>query len=316
MGVAKDRGRAVEALIAYWQGQEGGQERANYQLFLIGLTEALGLPRPDAAGPNTEQNRYVFERAVTFKDPDGTTSTGRIDLYRHGCFVLEAKQSRQKGQKKAIVGQADLLVPETEPRGKQSAVRAWDVLMLNARRQAEDYARALPVADGWPPFIFVCDVGHCIEVFADFSGQGKNYAQFPDRQSYRIYLEDLRRSDVVERLSLIWTDPHKLDPSRKAAKVTRDIAARLAEVSKSLEARKFPAQEVAMFLMRCLFTMFAEDVELLPKASFRELLDKSREVSAHGRAAVGGDGQRRFRLCAGAQGTALQRQALQGGEGA
>lgn len=248
MGAPKDRGKAAEALIAYWQSKEGGQERANYQLFLIGLTEALGLPRPDAAGPNTDQNRYVFERAVTFNEPDGTTSTGRIDLYRHGCFVLEAKQSRQKGQKKAIVGQADLFVPETEPRGKQSAVRAWDVLMLNARRQAEDYARALPVADGWPPFILVCDVGHCIEVFADFSGQGKNYAQFPDRQSYRIYLEDLRWPDVVERLSLIWTDPHKLDPSRQAAKVTRDIAARLAEVSKSLEARKFPAQEVAMFL--------------------------------------------------------------------
>ena len=29
-----------------------------------------------------------------------------------------------------------------------------------------------------------------------------------------------------------------------------------------------------MFLMRCLFTMFAEDVGLLPKASFRQLLER------------------------------------------
>ena len=50
----------VNRFVAYWQGQEGGQERANYQLFLIGLAEALGLPRPDAAGPNTETNTYVF----------------------------------------------------------------------------------------------------------------------------------------------------------------------------------------------------------------------------------------------------------------
>ncbi len=64
--------------------------------------------------------------------------------------------------------------------------------MLNAQRQAEEYARALPAGHGWPPFILVCDVGHCIEVYADFTGQGKNYAQFPDRQGFRIYLEDLR----------------------------------------------------------------------------------------------------------------------------
>lgn len=266
--------RALEKFVAYWQGQEGGQERANYQLFLIGLTEALGLSRPEAAGPNTETNTYVFERAVTFREPDGTTSTGRIDLYRKGSFVLEAKQSRQQGQKKAIPGQADLFVPENEPRGERAATRSWDVLMLNARRQAEEYAKALPTSDGWPPFLLVCDVGHCIEVFADFSGQGKNYSHFPDRNSYRVYLEDLRRPDVVERLRLIWNEPHKLDPAKQSAKVTREIAERLAEVSKALEARKHPAEEVALFLMRCLFTMFAEDVELLPDASFRDLLDR------------------------------------------
>lgn len=265
---------ALEKFIAYWQGQEGGQERANYQLFLIGLAEALGLARPDAAGPNTETNTYVFERAVTFREPDGSTSTGRIDLYRKGSFVLEAKQSRQKGQAKAIPGQADLFVPESEPRGERGATRAWDVLMLNARRQAEDYAKALPTADGWPPFLLVCDVGHCIEVFADFSGQGKNYSHFPDRNSYRIYLEDLRKAETQERLRLIWNDPHKLDPAKQSAKVTREIAERLAEVSKTLEKRDYPAEDAALFLMRCLFTMFAEDVELLPKASFKDLLDR------------------------------------------
>lgn len=58
---------AIDPFIAYWQGQDGGQERANYQLSLIDLAEALGLPRPEAAGPNTETNTYVFERAVTFR---------------------------------------------------------------------------------------------------------------------------------------------------------------------------------------------------------------------------------------------------------
>ena len=36
----------AEVFIAHWQGQEGGQERANYSLFLIELCDLLGLPHP------------------------------------------------------------------------------------------------------------------------------------------------------------------------------------------------------------------------------------------------------------------------------
>jgi hypothetical protein len=107
--------------------------------------------------------------------------------------------------------------------------------MISARRQAEEYARALPPSHGWPPFVLVCDVGHCIEVYADFSGQGKNYAQFPDRQGFRIYMQDLRDEKIRQRLRLIWENPAELDPARQSAKVTREIAARLAEVSRGLE---------------------------------------------------------------------------------
>jgi hypothetical protein len=35
----------VVAFIARWQGQEGGQERANYSLFLTERCDVLGLPR-------------------------------------------------------------------------------------------------------------------------------------------------------------------------------------------------------------------------------------------------------------------------------
>ena len=56
--------------------------------------------------------------------------------------------------------------------------------------------------------------------------------------------------------------------------MTRAIADRLAAVSKALEARGHLAEDVAMFLMRCLFTMFAEDVGLLPKASFKTVLER------------------------------------------
>ena len=267
----------VEAFISYWQGREGGQERANYQLFLTRLCRLLNLPEPDAADATHEHNNYVFERAVTRREGTGDVR-GRIDLYRRECFVLEAKQSRLKGGNKELVGQADLFATtKTTSRGRRAAGHAWDVFMLNAKRQAEEYAKALPVHHGWPPFILVCDVGNCIEVYSDFSGQGKNYTQFPDRHNFRIFLEDLRKPEVRSRLQHIWLDPQSLNPSNVRARVTRDIAERLAVISKVLEAKKYPASHVALFLMRCLFTMFAEDMSLLPANSFRELLKDCRE---------------------------------------
>nr|WP_246699635.1 DNA methyltransferase [Rhizobium sp. BK316] len=149
--------------------------------------------------------------------------------------------------------------------------------MLAARKQAEDYARALPVEHGYPPFLLVVDVGHVIEVYADFSGQGKNYAHFPDRQSYRIGMDDLRGEKMQARLRAIWTDPLSLDPTRISAEVTRDIAERLAKIAKRLEG-KHDAKDVAEFLMRCLFTMFAEDVKLIPQKGFQKLLGQMKDT--------------------------------------
>jgi SAM-dependent methyltransferase len=264
----------LEAFIQRWQGREGGQERANYALFLTEFCNALDLNPPDPAGAKPETNDYVFERVVKESTRDGLSSNKRIDLYYRDRFVLEAKQSRQEGGAKAIAGQSDFLIADDRTRGRRGAGRSWDVLMMNARQQAEDYVRLLPEDHLPPPFIIVCDVGHCFEIYSNFRKDGKAYDQFPDRRSFRVYLEDLRNADVRNRLIAIWKDPDSLNPARTASRVTRDIARRLAAVSKSLEAAKHPPEEVAMFLMRCLFTMFAEDVGLLPRESFKKVLQR------------------------------------------
>jgi hypothetical protein len=84
----------VEQFIARWKTARGGAERANYQMFLTEFCEAFGLPRPDPASDDTRSNDYVFERAVKRRESEGLASTLRIDLYKRGCFILEAKQSR------------------------------------------------------------------------------------------------------------------------------------------------------------------------------------------------------------------------------
>ncbi|MCV9937828.1 class I SAM-dependent DNA methyltransferase [Boseaceae bacterium BT-24-1] len=268
---------AVEAFITRWRASEGA-ERAAYAQFLAEFCRLVGVETPLPPTSDAEAVTYRFEYPVKFRDPAGASTTGRIDLYKKSCFVLEAKQSRLKGQTKEILAAQGNLAPAEPcgPRGRRGADRGWDVLMLNARRQAEDYAKALPAAHGWPPFLIICDVGHCFELYADFTGQGKNYVQFPDRQRYRVYLDDLREPEVRRCMAAIWREPLTLDPNRYAARVTRKIAERLAAVSKALE-REHDPEEVALFLMRCVFTMFAEDAELIPKDSFKALLRDCRD---------------------------------------
>lgn len=246
-------------------------------MFLTELCDILGVPHPDPAQPDDTQNTYVFERAVTFRHPDGTTSTGRIDLYRRGSFVLEAKQGVEKKTAPAPLSTAHSSRAKATKKG--SAIRgssAWDVSMLSARGQGEGYIRALPVSEGRPPFLLVVDVGHCIEIYAEFSRTGGTYIPFPDPRSHRIPLAELSKNDVRETLRHIWLDPLSLDPARRSARVTRDIAARLARLAQSLEKSGHAPNTVAGFLMRALFTMFAEDVDLLPAACFRTLLESLR----------------------------------------
>lgn len=277
----------LEALITEAKAS-GGSELANFQPFIIGLCEALGLDRPAMALEQNDLNDYVFERRVDFKHPDGSRTAGRIDCYRRGHFILEGKQSGKRQTTKISADQL-ALIPEDaaqfKPGQAKRGTRGWDQVMLAARKQAEDYARALPVEHGYPPFLLVVDVGHVIEVYADFSGQGKNYAHFPDRQSYRIDMDDLRDPKVQGRLRAIWTDPLSLDPTRISAEVTRDIAERLAKIAKRLEG-KHDAKDVAEFLMRCLFTMFAEDVKLIPEKGFHKLLGQMKDTPEHFAAAL------------------------------
>ena len=264
----------VERFIRRWQGRHGGQERANYAMFLCELCEMLGVAQPDPAG-HPGQNDYVFERAVKEPVREGGPRNRRIDLYKRDCFVLEAKQSRQSDGEKGPAADAP---NEPGKRGCKPANAAWDALMNNARVQGEFYARLLPQDHKPPPFLLVCDVGHCFEVYANFRRDGKAYDQFPDRRAFRIYLEDLREARIRKLLAAIWTDPLSLDPARRSARVTREIAERLAAVSKALEGKGCDAEDVAMFLMRCLFTMFAEDVGLLPPQSFKQVLERCEQA--------------------------------------
>ncbi|WP_338053487.1 class I SAM-dependent DNA methyltransferase [Rhabdochromatium marinum] len=114
-------------------------------------------------------------------------------------------------------------------------------------------------------------------LFSEFTCSGGHYVPFPDARTHRIELEQLRTPAIRDRLRALWLDPLSLDPSRYAGRVTRQIADALAGLAKSLEETGADSERVAGFLSRCLFTMFAEDVGLLPAESFSELLARLQE---------------------------------------
>ena len=243
----------VHDFIARWT-DSGASERANKDTFLLELCDVLGVPRPDPTTGDRARDRYVFEADAVLTHADRADSLGKVDLYKHGAFVLEAKQGSDTGAAK--VGTA------------RRGTGGWVTSMQDAYGQALNYARAASEA---PRFLIVADIGHCFDLYACFDGT-LQYRPFPDGQNSRIYLAKLGAH--LDLLRAIWTDPAALDPARAKVRVTTAIAEHVAKLAATLQGAGHDPELVAKFLMRCLFTMFAEDVGLLPKDVFaRQLAD-------------------------------------------
>jgi hypothetical protein len=288
------------AFIAKYGNTRGGAERAVYQMFLTELAQLLGVETPGIAEGGTLGD-YQFEAPVKSAAALGKGGTGRIDLYKRNCFILEAKQSRIKpgeavpaeAPEETLETVTDLfgnIIGHTAAMGKKPA--RYDSFMADARIQAEKYALALDKDHKTPPFLIVADIGRSFELYFDWAGNGRGYSFFPDQQNYRITLDQLHDETIRDLLRAIWTNPSSVDPRLKAAEVTRDIAKRLSRVAEALELEQRGAnpgapdfalalgiEETSLFLMRILFCMFAEDVELLPKGSFTRFLDEARSKS-------------------------------------
>lgn len=253
---------SLDTFIQRWVVSEGA-EQSNAPLFYPELCDILGVERPNPKRGDPTLDLYVLEKGAPTILEDGKISSRRIDLYKHGHFILEAKQSSSKSTKKK----------------KGSAVRGtpgYEVMMNDAYGQALGYARSM---NNPPPFLIICDVGYCFDLYASFDGSLRYYP-FPHPQQSRLYFKDLAKPaskqgelSSLDVLRTIFGNPFSLDPSKKAAEITREVAAHIADVARALEI-SFKPEEVAHFLMRCLFTMFAEDAGLLPGKLFTEALEK------------------------------------------
>ena len=245
----RDEQQRVEQFLGKWLGSEGN-ERANYQGFFLDLCAVFGVAGPPPKG-SVAGDPYCFDKDIKFYSGDKTgPSTKFADFYKEGCFLIEAKQGSDSSGK---------------GHGKRGT-KAYRDTMQKAFNQAKSYAlnRMLP---SMPPFLMTCDIGSHFEIWQGFSGE---YGSYGARE--RVNLNDLAEADVFDRFVKMFTDPQALNPEKLRARVTREVAAELAKLSRWLEAQGYAPQETASFLMRCIFTMFAEDVELLKGEVFTKAL--------------------------------------------
>lgn len=274
----------LPAFIARWQAADG-PERGNMQLFLQELTQVLGLPTPEPTGPASE---YCFEKQVPNYSPEGKFTKNYMDLYKAGCFILEAKRTPDKlrakheagtgvgggggakGKRPAVHAPGLPGLVEEPPAGGYRANATYDARLETAFIQGIRYALALGLQGPPPPFLIVCDIGHSFHIWNRYDPKaGGGYGGFGARRI--VMLDELVDSDIQQLFRDIWMNPKALDTSRLRASVTRGIATELGGLAKELlRTNTRSKEEVAHFLMRCVFTCFAEDIGLLPGKPFSE----------------------------------------------
>ena len=122
-----------------------------------------------------------------------------------------------------------------------------------------------------PPLLVVCDMERIII--------RTNFTNTPTVK-YEIALAALARPENLALLRNVFFEPEKLKPGVTLQSITAEAARRLAEIAQSMRKRGLPALDVAHFLDRMIFCLFAEDVGLLPRGLFSRVLKNSQHDPA------------------------------------
>ena len=222
-----------------WQ-QTKLTEKSAYQQHFRDLCEALGVPHPteeDIVGIN-----YAFEKHVT-KVGGGS---GFADVWKRDAFAWEYKL----------------------PGGD----------LNKAYKQLNEYHEDLEN----PPLLIVCDFKR-FEVHTKFDSQRSRV--------YKFDLEELRRNQPIptsavlpqDVLRYVFGDRNMLRPEAVTERVTRDAATDLLKLAQQLELERSASptpntkEEIAHFLIRIVFCLFADSIGLIPNNVFRKLVEASRQ---------------------------------------
>ena len=215
-------------------------ERSAAQQHFRDLCDALSVPHPtelDEIGAS-----YTFEKRVA---KAGTGEQGYADVWKRGWFAWEYKS---KG--------ADL---------------------AKAYKQLNEYHESLEN----PPLLIVCDFVR-FEVHTKFENSPSRVFAFELNDLLKATDTATSALPPIDVLRHVFGDYNKLRPEVVAIPVTRAAAGdflRLAqrlEIERSLSPNPPTKEAIAHFLMRLVFCLFADSVDLLPDSTFRRLVNNHR----------------------------------------
>ena len=96
-------------------------------------------------------------------------------------------------------------------------------------------------------------------------------------KTYEFEIDDLVDAGVREKLKSALAEPDRLRPDETRHGLTERAASAFVSVAQALRDRGHEPQEVAHFVNRLVFCMFAEDVGLLPNNLFTRMLEQARQ---------------------------------------
>ncbi|MCY2993154.1 MAG: class I SAM-dependent DNA methyltransferase [Planctomycetota bacterium] len=122
-----------------------------------------------------------------------------------------------------------------------------------------------------PPLLVVCDLDR-FEIHTNFTGTVKAV--------YAFDLAGLAEPKNLDVLRKVFANPDALKPGQTPETVTKQAAELIGQLADGMRVRNIAAPQAAHFLMRVMFCMFAEDIDLLPGKLFSKLLEKSKNDPA------------------------------------
>ncbi len=96
------------------------------------------------------------------------------------------------------------------------------------------------------------------------------------QEIHEFTLDDLIDGSVRQRLKQAFTDPEAFKPRKTRQELTEETAGEFAGLAQRLRQRGHEGHQVAHFVNRLVFCMFAEDVGLLRDNLFTRMLERSR----------------------------------------
>ncbi len=248
--------------VQRWAGRPIS-ERAGSQSHFNDLCDMLGVPKP-TDNPETDTD-YCFE-AQTDISAAGVYSTQIVD----GVPIYQVKASSGKGF--ADVWMQDHFCWEYKRLDKCKTFEAALVQL----KIYKDYL-------GNPPLLVVCDTNR-FEIHTNFTG-------YPPTL-YRFHIEEITSpSDEwkskhptispLEVLRKVFGDPNWFKPAKTTAAITEDRATDIGQLAIALRDAGNDPHHVAHFLMQIVFCFFAEDIGLLPRNIFTDLIEKSIDDAAN-----------------------------------